>query len=189
MSMELENEVHIKLTPADPDKSFRSKSDTSLDGEVNTVKLKLNSIMVNHSNSVQSGIQSQNCVEIGLNATRQFFEPKPVRQFTNFKEPVPGYSEYSLPESNQSFPKKYLDGTNHKVGFSGFLKSTRDKKVILKSMQNFTVGSNTDLKNPTNSPKIFTMPNEHPMMHIVRFFWNMLLLIFRDEISVSNFRA
>jgi hypothetical protein len=89
--MMLENEVQTKLAPPeDPDKIVSSKSFTSLDGKVNSVKLKLKSIMVNYGNSVQSGIQSPNRVDIGLNATQQFFGPKPVGQFTSFKEPVPG---------------------------------------------------------------------------------------------------
>jgi hypothetical protein len=56
-------------------------------------------------------------------------------------------------------------------------------------MQNLTSGLGGGLEHPTGSKKKFNIPMEHPMMHIVRFFWNKLLLIFQNEILASNLRA
>ena len=154
MSIEPENEVKIRITPAGPEKSFRSHSQTSLDGKVNTIKSKGKSIMVNRSSSKRSGIKSRPSVELDLNASQQFLGPKPVGQFKNFEE------------SNQFFSKKHLDGLNHKFTFFGCPLSMRDQKVIPKSMNNITSGPDKVLEHPTGSKKKFAVANEHPMMGI-----------------------
>lgn len=90
MSVEPENEVKIRITPAGPEKNSQSQSESSLDSKVDTPKSKGKSIMVNRCKSARSGIMSRPSVELDPNATQQFLGPKPVRQFKNFKEHVGG---------------------------------------------------------------------------------------------------
>lgn len=170
MSMEPENEVMIKITPVGPEKSFNSMSLTSLDGNVKTVKSNQKSILVNHCTSLRSSVQSRQSVEIGRNATQQFLGPTTVGQFMNFQEPVHGQGECGPPESNQIFPKKHLDELNQKNSSFGFLKSTRDPKLIQKSMVNVAGGSDRVLRTPRGSKKKSTFANENLGMYMVKFF-------------------
>lgn len=87
-----------------------------------------------------------------------------------FQEPVHGKGECSPPEIIQSFPKKHLDEINQKNSSFGFLKSTRDPKLIQKSIVNVGGGSDRVLRTPRGSKKKSTFANEHLGKYMVRFF-------------------